>query len=107
MNALDELNDVPGVKRASEKTEAEGAPDPKFAKFDHGACPRVCVKEIARANIWRAFVSHSSRIHTSNTYILHTIYTYTLHTPSSASFWFSPSLFTQELSPLKDPRWSK
>jgi hypothetical protein len=43
MNALDELNDVAGVKRASKGTDAEGAPDPKFAKFDDGACLRVCV----------------------------------------------------------------
>ena len=89
MNALDELNDVAGVKRASKGIEAEGAPDPKFAKFDDDACLRVCVKERARANIWRAFVSHSSRMHTLR------IYSYILHTPSSASFWvsLSPSLF--------------
>jgi hypothetical protein len=45
MNALDELKDVAvaGVKRASKGTEAEGAPDPKFAKFDDGACLCVCV----------------------------------------------------------------
>ncbi len=53
------------------------------------------MKEIARANIWRAFVSHSSRIDTSR------IYSYILHQPPSASFWFSPSLFNQALSPLK------
>ena len=91
MNALDELNDVAGVKRASKGIEAEGAPDPKFAKFDDDACLRVCVKERARANIWRAFVSHSSRMHTSR------IYSYIIHAPSSASFWFSLSLFRNGL----------
>ncbi len=43
LEVLDESNDVAGVKRASEETEAEGAPCPKFAKFDNGACPCVCV----------------------------------------------------------------
>ena len=40
---LDGPNDVAGVKRASEETKAEDAPDPKFAKFDDGACLYVCV----------------------------------------------------------------
>ena len=43
LEELDEPNDVAGVKRAREETEAEGAPDPKFAKFDDGACLCVCV----------------------------------------------------------------
>ena len=43
LGGLDEPTDVAGVKRASEETEAEGAPDPKFAKFDDGACLCVCV----------------------------------------------------------------
>ena len=55
LEVLDEPNDVAGVKRASEETEAEGAPCPKFAKFDNGACLCVYVKERARANIWRAW----------------------------------------------------
>jgi hypothetical protein len=48
LEVLDEPNDVAGVKRASEETEAEGAPCPKFAKFDNGACLCVYVKERAR-----------------------------------------------------------
>ena len=47
LEVLDEPNDVAGVKRASEETEAEGAPDNKFAKFDDGACHCVCMKESA------------------------------------------------------------
>ena len=43
MEVLDEPNDVADIKRASEETEAEGAPDPKFAKFDDGACLCVCM----------------------------------------------------------------
>ncbi len=43
LEVLDEPNDVAGVKRAREETEAEGATDPKFAKFDNGACLYVCV----------------------------------------------------------------
>ena len=50
MNALDELNDVAGVKRAREETEAEGTPDPKFAKFDNGAC--LCGYERERVRIF-------------------------------------------------------
>ncbi len=45
LEVLDEPSDIPGVKRSSEETEAEGAPDPKFAKFDDGACLCVCVKD--------------------------------------------------------------
>ena len=47
LEVLDKPNDVAGVKRASDETEAEGAPDPKFAKFDDGACLCVCMKESA------------------------------------------------------------
>ena len=45
LEVLDDPNDVAGVKRAREETEAEGAPDPKVAKFDDGACLCVCVKD--------------------------------------------------------------
>ena len=41
LEGLDEPNDVAGVKRASEETEAEGAPDRKLAKSDDGACMSV------------------------------------------------------------------
>jgi hypothetical protein len=54
LEGLDELNDVAGVKRAREETEAEGTPDPKFAKFDSGACMCVRMEKTACANIWRA-----------------------------------------------------
>ena len=43
LEGLDKPNNVAGVKRASEQTEAEGAPDPKFAKFDDGPCLCVCM----------------------------------------------------------------
>jgi len=61
---LNELNDVAGVKRASEEAEAEGGPDRKFAKFDDGACLRECEREIAsRANFWRALAAVREYIH--------------------------------------------
>ncbi len=41
MDDVDMLTDIAGVKRASEETEAEGAPDRKLAKSDDGACLSV------------------------------------------------------------------
>ena len=41
MDDVDMLTDIAGVKRASEETEAEGAPDRKLAKSDDGACMSV------------------------------------------------------------------
>ncbi len=43
LEVLDEPHDAARVKRASEETEAEGTPDPKFAKFDNGASLCLCV----------------------------------------------------------------
>jgi hypothetical protein len=43
MDDVDMLTDIAGVKRASEGTEAAGAPDRKLAKSDDGACMSVCV----------------------------------------------------------------
>ncbi len=75
---LNEPDDVAGVKRASEEAEAEGGPDPKFAKFDDGACHRVCEREIAsRANFWRALAAVQEYIHRE---YIHTCFI--LHTPS-------------------------
>ena len=86
LEVLDGPNDVAGVKRASEAPEAEGAPDPKFAKFDDGACLCVCVKE--RACGFLATVTRSSRMHTLENTFIHTSYF---------------SLPLQELSPRTDP----
>jgi hypothetical protein len=76
LEVLDEPHDAAGVKRASEETEAEGAPDPKFAKFDNGASLCVCLNESACEYLdLLACVTRSSRMHTfENTYI-HTSYT--------------------------------
>jgi hypothetical protein len=84
LEVLDEPNDVAGVKRASEETEAEGAPDPKFAKFDDGVCLCVSMKE--RVCEYLACVTRSSRIHTVENSFIHTSYTLFLHI-----FSFSPS----------------
>ncbi len=45
------------------ETEAEGAPDPKFAKFDDGACMCVRMNNFARANFWRALAAVREYIH--------------------------------------------
>jgi hypothetical protein len=80
---LDEPNDVAGVKRASEETEAEGAPDPKFAKFDDGACLCVSMKESSCE--YFACVTRSSRIHTVENTFIHPL----PHTPSSSYTLYS------------------
>ena len=88
LEVLDEPNDVTGVKRAREETEAEGAPEPKFAKFDDGACLCVCMK--VRANIWRALPAVRECTHSRIHSVFHS---YILHTPSSSAYFLSPSLF--------------
>ena len=98
LEVLDEPNDVTGVKRASEETEAEGAPGPKFAKFDDGACLCVCMKESACEYL--ACVTRSSRLFTVENTFRHTSYTLFL-------LMLSFSLPLQELSPRKDPGWRK
>jgi hypothetical protein len=94
LGGLDEPTDVAGVKRASEETEAEGAPDPKFAKFDDGACLCVCVKEST------CEITRSSRIHTAEINFIHTSCILFLRI-------FSFSLPLQELSAHKNPGWRK
>ena len=96
LEVLDEPNDVAGFKRASEETEAEGAPDPKFAKFDNGACLCVCMKESACEYL--ACATRSLRIHKVENTFMHTSYTPFLRI-------FSFSLPLQELSARKDPGW--
>ena len=98
LEVLDEPNDVTGVKRASEETEAGGALDPKFAKVDDGACMCVCMKESACEYLECA--TRSSRIHTVENTFTHTSYTLFLR-------MLSFSLPLQELSPRKDPGWRK
>ncbi len=72
LEVLDAPNDVTDVKRAREETEAEGAPEPKFAKVDDGACLYVCTKE--RACEYLACVTRSSRIHTVESTFIHTYF---------------------------------
>jgi hypothetical protein len=98
LEVLDEPNDVAGVKRACEETEAEGAPDPKFAKVDDGACLCACMKESACEYL--ACATRSSRIHTVENTFRHTSYTLFLR-------MLSFSLPLQELSARKDPGWRK
>jgi hypothetical protein len=98
LEVLDDPNDVAGVKRAREETEAKGAPQPKFAKFDDGACLCVCMQESACEYL--ACVTRSSRIHTVENTFRHTSYTLFLR-------MLSFSLPLQELSARKDPGWRK
>jgi hypothetical protein len=100
LEVLDEPNDVTGVKRARAETEAEGAPDPKFAKFDNGACLCVCVYERERVRIFGVRYPQFENTH-SREYIQ----TYFIHPLPPHIFFFSLPL--QELSPRKDPGWWK
>ena len=85
LEVLDEPNDVAGVKRASEETEAEGAPGPKFAKFDDGAsCVYICKRERVRIFVrYPKFENAHSREY---------IQTYFIH-PLPPHVCLSPSLF--------------
>jgi hypothetical protein len=101
LEVLDEPNDVAGVKRGSEQTEAEGAPGPKFAKFDDGAwLACVCACIYVKDSEYLACVTRCSRIHTLENIFMHTSYTLFLRI-------FSFSLPLQELSPRQDPGWRK